>query len=63
MAEGGVATPRTANVSITTGNVTQMNNQNFVTLNDLSMAVQSGVNQTLNLLQSDLKTRRELGLS
>ena len=63
MAEGGVATPRTANVSITTGNVTQMNNQNFVTLNDLSRAVQSGVDQTLNILQNDIKTRRELGLT
>lgn len=63
MAEGGVATPRTANVSITTGNVTQMNNQNFVTLNDLSRAVQSGVDQTLNILQNDIKTRRELGLA
>ncbi len=63
MAEGGVVTPRTANVSITTGNVTQMNNQNFVTLNDLSRAVQSGVDQTLNILQNDIKTRRELGLT
>jgi hypothetical protein len=43
--------------------VTQMNNQNFVTLNDLSRAVQSGVDQTLNILQNDIKTRRELGLT
>ena len=63
MAEGGVVTPKTANISITTGNVTQMNNQNFVTLNDLSIAVKSGVDQTLNILQNDIKTRRELGLT
>ena len=60
-AEGGFITR--PNVNITTGAVTQMDGTNFITTNDLSSAVQSGIDQTLSLLQSDLRTRRSLGLS
>jgi len=60
-AEGGFT--GTPNVNITTGAVTQMNGTNFITTNDLASAVQSGIDQTLTLLQSDLKTRRSLGMA
>ncbi len=60
-AEGGyISRP---NVNITTGAVTQMDGTNFITTNDLSSAVQSGIDQTLTLLQSDLRTRRSLGMA
>ncbi len=59
-AEGGYVSP---NVNITTGAVTQMDGTNFITTNDLSSAVQSGIDQTLSLLQSDLRTRRSLGMA
>ncbi len=60
-AEGGyISRP---NVNITTGAVTQMNGTNFITTNDLSSAVQSGIDQTLTLLQSDLRTRRSIGMA
>ena len=59
-AEGGYVAP---NVNITTGAVTQMDGTNFITTNDLASAVQSGIDQTLIMLQSDLRTRRSLGLS
>jgi len=58
-AEGGYVSP---NVNITTGAVTQMDGTNFITTNDLVSAVQSGIDQTLTILQSDLRTRRSLGL-
>jgi hypothetical protein len=58
-AEGGYVSP---NINITTGAVTQMDGTNFITTNDLANAVQSGIDQTLTLLQSDLRTRRSLGL-
>jgi len=58
-AEGGYVAP---NVNITTGAVTQMDGTNFITTNDLASAVQSGIDQTLSILQSDLRTRRSLGL-
>ena len=60
-AEGGYITR--PNVNITTGAVTQMDGKNFITTSDLSKAVQSGIDQTLTILQSDLKTRRSLGIS
>ena len=68
---GSAAIPRFAdggyisrpNVNITTGAVTQMDGTNFITTNDLTTAVQSGIDQTLNILQSDLRARRALGLS
>ena len=59
-AEGGyISRP---NVNITTGAVTQMDGTNFITTKALSSAVQSGIDQTLTLLQSDLRTRQSLGL-
>jgi len=60
-AEGGFT--GNANVSITTGPVTNMNGTNYVTTQDLSRAVQSGVNQTMELLTGDLSVRRQLGLA
>ena len=67
---GGAAIPRFAeggyisspNVNITTGAVTQIDGTNFITTSDLTAAVKSGINQTLTLIQSDLKTRRSLGI-
>ena len=59
-AEGGYVAP---NVNITTGAVTQMDGTNFVTTKDLTNAVQSGISQTITILQSDLRTRRSLGLT
>ena len=61
-AEGGVVMPSSANVSIQTGPVTQMNGTNFVTTQDLSRAVQAGVDQTLALLAGDINVRAGLGL-
>jgi methyl-accepting chemotaxis protein len=62
-AEGGMVVPTGANVSIQTGPVTQMNGTNYVTTQDLSAAVQAGVNQTLGLLAGDSRVRRSLGLA
>jgi len=62
-AEGGMVTPGTAQVSIQTGPVTQMDGQNFVTTQDLSRAVQAGVQQTLNMMRNDRGTRRAVGLA
>ena len=44
--------PPRPNITIKTGNVTQMNNKNFVTTNDLQKAVQSATSQTLNYIQA-----------
>ena len=60
-AEGGYTGD--ANISITTGPVTQMDGQNFVTTQDMSRAVQAGVNQTLNLLAGDMRIRQQLGMA
>ena len=57
---GGGATPT---ISIQTGPVMQMNGQNYVTTQDLSRAVQSGVQQTLNMMRNDRGTRRAVGLT
>lgn len=62
-AEGGMVVPNGASVSIQTGPVTQMNGTNYVTTDDLSAAVQAGVNQTLSLLAGDSSVRRSLGLT
>jgi hypothetical protein len=62
-AEGGMVAPGGASVSIQTGPVTQMDGTNFVTTEDLSAAVQAGVNQTLSLLAGDSSVRRSLGLA
>lgn len=61
-AEGGMVMP-SASVSIQTGPVTQMNGTNYVTTQDLSRAVQAGVNQTLSLIAGDGSVRRQLGLA
>lgn len=58
-AEGGYVGP----VSIQTGPVTQMDGTNYVTTRDLSMAVQAGIQQTLDLISRDGNTRSMLGLS
>lgn len=61
-AEGGFV-PGNANVSITTGPVQQMNGVNYVTTQEMSRAVQSGVNETLALLRGDMNIRREVGIA
>tara|TARA_Y100000004_G_scaffold165059_1_gene195639 strand:- start:4195 stop:6744 length:2550 start_codon:yes stop_codon:yes gene_type:complete len=60
-AEGGYVAP--ASVNIQTGPVTQMDGTNFVTTQDLSRAVQSGVNQTLDLIRRDSSIRTSLGMA
>jgi len=62
-AEGGVVVPSSANVSIQTGPVTQMNGTNYVTTADLTRAVQASVNQTLELLAGDSMVRRSIGIA
>jgi len=52
-----------ANVSIQTGPVTQMNGTNYVTTQDLSRAVQAGVNQTLRIMAGDGSVRRRLRMA
>jgi uncharacterized protein YlzI (FlbEa/FlbD family) len=61
-AEGGYVSP-SANVSIQTGPVTQMNGQNFVTTQDMSRAVKAGVDQTLAMIQNDIGVRNRLRLA
>ena len=61
-AEGGVVMPSTAQVSIQTGPVTQMNGTNYVTTQDLGRAVQFGVQQTLDLIRNDIGVRGSLGM-
>jgi len=61
-AAGGVAMPSSANVSIQTGPVTQMNGANFVTTQDMSAAVQAGVEQTLEIIRQDNMVRAGLGI-
>lgn len=62
-AEGGMAFPSTANVSIQTGPVTQMNGQNFVTTAEMGAAVEAGIMQTLDMIQRDHLLRTTIGLS
>jgi hypothetical protein len=40
-----------------------MNGTNYVTTQDMSRAVQAGVNQTLAMLRNDMGTRRAVGLA
>ncbi len=61
-AEGGFVAPSNANVNIQTGPVTQMNGQDFVTKSDMTSAVRSGVQQTLDLLRRDGTLRAGLAL-
>jgi tape measure domain-containing protein len=62
-ARGASAGPTSATVSIQTGPVVQMNGQNYVTTQDMSRAVQAGVQQTLNMMRNDRGTRRAVGLA
>jgi len=62
-AEGGVVAPANANVNIQTGPVTQMNGQNFVTTQEMTKAVQAGVQQTLDIIRRDGNVRAQLGLA
>jgi TP901 family phage tail tape measure protein len=57
---GGGVSPT---ISIQTGPVVQMNGQNYVTTQDMSRAVQAGVQQTLNMMRNDRGTRRAVGLA
>jgi tape measure domain-containing protein len=50
-------------VSIQTGPVTQMNGTNYVTAQDMGRAVQSGVQQTINMMRNDRGTRQAVGLA
>ena len=50
-------------ISIQTGPVMQMNGTNYVTMQDLGRAVQTGVRQTLNIIQGDMNMRSQMGLS
>ena len=59
-AEGGFVSP---SVNIQTGPVTQMEGQNYVTAQDMSAAVQAGVEQTLQFIMSDGTVRAGIGLS
>ncbi len=61
-ADGGVVAPSSASVNIQTGPVTQMGGQNYVTMQDMSQAVQAGVEQTLQFLMSDGTVRAGVGL-
>lgn len=62
-AEGGFVAPSSANVSIQTGPVTQMDGQNFVTTADLGAAVEAGVLQTLDIMNRDLMARGSVGIA
>ena len=62
-AGGASAGPTSASVSIQTGPVIEMNGTQYVTTQDMSRAVQAGVNQTLALLRNDIGTRRAVGIA
>lgn len=62
-AGGGGSGGGSPTISIQTGPVMQMNGQNYVTTQDLSSAVQAGVQQTLNMMRNDRGTRRAIGLA
>ena len=54
--------PSSANVSIQTGPVTQMDGKNFVSTQQMSAAVQAGVEQTLEIIRRDGMIRAGLDL-
>ena len=60
---GGGSSRTTPSISIQTGPVTQMNGVNYVTAQEMTRAVQSGVRQTLNMLRNDNSARRVAGMS
>ena len=51
---------REPNVNIQTGPVMQINGQNYVTTQEMTRAVQQGVNQTLTSIERDMSVRRRL---
>lgn len=56
------AAARDVSVSVQTGPVTQMNGTNYVTTEDLGQAIQSSIDQTINLLTGDSSIRRSVGI-
>ena len=60
---GGGSSRTTPSISIQTGPVTQMSGVNYVTAQEMTRAVQSGVRQTLNMLRNDNSARRVAGMS
>jgi hypothetical protein len=70
-ARGAAAIPRfaeggytgNANVSIQTGPVTQMNGANYVTTQQMSMAVKEGIDQAMRFMSRDLGIRRSMGMA
>lgn len=60
---GGGGSGATPTINIQTGPVMQMDGQNYVTTQDLSSAVQAGVQQTLSMMRNDRGTRRAVGLA
>ena len=60
---GGGGSGGSPTINIQTGPVTQMNGTNYVTTQDLSRAVQSGVQQTINMMRNDRGTRQAVGLA
>ena len=60
---GGGSGGGSPTISIQTGPVMQMNGTNYVTTQDMSRAVQAGVQQTLNMMRNDRGTRRAVGLA
>ena len=56
---GGTATQ----VSIQTGPVVQMNGTNYVTTQQMSMAVKEGIDQAMRFMSRDLGIRRSMGMA
>jgi tape measure domain-containing protein len=56
---GGTATQ----VSIQTGPVVQMNGANYVTTQQMSMAVKEGIDQAMRFMSRDLGIRRSMGMA
>jgi tape measure domain-containing protein len=59
-AEGGVV--GTPSVNIQTGPVTQMGGANYVTTQEMGLAVQAGIRQTLDIIRADIGARSAMGL-
>jgi tape measure domain-containing protein len=62
-ARGASSGPTSASISIQTGPVMEMNGTQYVTTQDMSRAVQAGVQQTLAMLRNDIGTRRAVGIA
>jgi len=50
-------------INIQTGPVTQMNNTNYVTTQQMARAVQAGVNQTIAMIGGNINIRSSLGIA